>query len=350
MKVLSVVGARPQFIKAALLSPALRKRCDEVLVHTGQHYDPDMSDVFLKEFSLEPDVNLGVGSGPHGEQTGRMLAGLEEEMVRRAPDAVVVYGDTNSTLAGALAASKLGIPVAHVEAGLRSRDRSMPEEINRLAADHLSSLLLAPTRTAIANLRREGLRKGAHLAGDVMVELLQKSLPRTSEAVPRRLGAEPGKYVFCTIHRPANVDDPRMLRSIFNALRGSGAQVVLPIHPRTRKRVEEAGLSPSLGGSILAVPPVSYLESISLARFSARVVTDSGGVQKEAHLLRKPCVTLRAATEWTETVGSGWNVLAPPGTKRLARLISGFTPRRPWRNIYGFPRPAEKIASLVSRM
>ena len=349
MKVLSVVGARPQFIKAALLSPAIRRKAGEVLVHTGQHYDPEMSDAFLREFALQPDANLGVGSGAHGAQTGKMLESLERTMLEHRPDAVVVYGDTNSTLAGALAAAKLGIPVAHVEAGLRSFDRKMPEEINRVAADHLSSLRFAPTRAAMANLRAEGIQRGSHLVGDVMAELLKKSLPKTNDGVARRLGLEPGHYVLCTLHRASNVDDPAVLRSLLRALRDSGAKIVLPLHPRTRKRVAESGLEPMLAGNIVAIGPVGYLDSISLARFSARVVTDSGGLQKEAHLLRRPCVTLRDRTEWVESVGSGWNVLAPPGTRNLPRIIATFAPKRRWRNLYSFPRPADKMADLLVR-
>jgi UDP-N-acetylglucosamine 2-epimerase len=349
MKVMSVVGARPQFVKAALLSPAIRGRAHEILVHTGQHYDAAMSDVFLREFELRPAVNLGIGSGPHGAQTGRMLEALEAVMRERGPDAVVVFGDTNSTLAGSLAAAKLSIPVAHVEAGLRSFDRSMPEEVNRIAADHLSSLLFAPTRAAVANLRSEGAAARVRLVGDVMVELLRGSLPRTSESVPRRFGVEPGGYALCTLHRPANVDDPRVLRTLLRALRASLVPVLLPLHPRTRDRIEGSGLVRLLGGNIIAIPPVGYLDSISLVRYSSRVVTDSGGLQKEAHVLRRPCVTVRDRTEWVETVASGWNRLAPPGTKELPRLVAGFSPSRPWRNLYAFPRPAERMAELLVR-
>lgn len=312
MKLLTVVGARPQFVKAATVSRevALRKDVTEVIVHTGQHYDANMSDVFFYELGIpKPDYNLGIGGGSHGAMTGRQLEAIEAVLVRQRPDRVLVYGDTNSTLAGALAAVKLRIPVAHVEAGLRSFNRAMPEEINRVLTDHAADLLFAPTETAMRNLRKEGLpEERLRLVGDVMHDaaLFYRERARAPAAAEGVLAGDSG-FVLATIHRAENTDDPRRLSAIFDGMGKSGRRIILPLHPRTGQRLEAAGIVPA--GNITIIDPVSYLEMIWLESNAVAIATDSGGVQKEAYYFGKPCVTLRDETEWVETVESGWNRL-----------------------------------------
>lgn len=333
VKVVSVVGARPQFIKCAPLSREIRRHFDEVLVHTGQHYDSGMSDVFFEELRIpRPDHHLGVGSGTHAEQTGAMLVRIEEVLRRETPDLVLVYGDTNSTLAGALAAAKLHIPVAHVEAGLRSFDRAMPEEVNRVLTDHLSSLLFCPTATAVANLEREGIRDGVHITGDVMVDALEfnRVVAAEQSTVLDRLVLSPGNYLVLTVHRASNTDDPVLLGAILGAVGEADLPVVFPVHPRTRHAIAAHGLE--LPANVLAVDPLGYLDMLRLLGSAHRLLTDSGGMQKEAYVLGVPCVTLRDTTEWVETVALGWNVLA--GTDRDA-ILEGI--RRP---LPAGPRPA----------
>lgn len=317
--VLTIVGARPQFIKAAVVSRALRAQpgVREVLVHTGQHYDDNMSRVFFEELEIpEPDYYLGIGGGTHGQNTGRMLEALEEVLLQERPDWVLVYGDTDSTLAGALAAAKLHIPVAHVEAGLRSFNRRMPEEINRVLTDHVSDLLFAPTEVAVRNLLREGIpSEKIHLVGDVMYDaaLYYGEKAERESQVLRRLGLVPKGYVLATLHRAENTDDPERLRVVLQALAQVNKEVpvVLPVHPRTRKRAEAFGLDHLLG-EVLAIEPVGYLDMVMLEKNARVIATDSGGVQKEAFFHRVPCVTLREETEWVELVELGWNRLCPP--------------------------------------
>jgi len=325
MKVASIVGARPQFIKAAVVSRELRKQYQEVLIHTGQHYDDNMSKLFFRELDIpEPDYNLGVGSGPHGAQTGKMLVRIERVLRKEKPDWVLVYGDTNSTLAGALAAAKLHIPVAHVEAGLRSFNRRMPEELNRVVVDHVSDLLFAPTETAMKNLEREGLIERAHLIGDVMEEALRYYLPiaRERSTILKRLQLDPKSYYLVTVHRAENTDSKQNLESVLQALVQLDHPVVFPLHPRTRKMIERFGLGRFLNARrIRYLDPVGYLEMLALEENALTILTDSGGVQKEAYWLGVPCVTLREETEWVETVESGWNVLAGVETERILAAI-----------------------------
>lgn len=334
MKVLTVVGARPQFIKAAPLSRALRVRHREVLVHTGQHYDHNMSRRFFRELRIPaPDHHLGIGSGTHGQQTGAMMVRLEALLVRERPDTVVIFGDTNSTAAAALSAAKLGIPIAHIEAGMRSFNRAMPEEINRVVADHLATLHCCSTPAAVRHLRDEGIVSGVFLTGDIMVDALRALLPgpaRTARIL-RRHRLEPGQYVFATIHRAENTDRRENLRQIVDALICCGRPVVFPVHPRTRDRLRQFGLLDRLAGSpgIALVPPVGYAESLALQSGAHAVLTDSGGLQKEAYLLRTPCITARTETEWVETVASGWNTVTGPGRDAiLAALRRAARPRR----------------------
>lgn len=319
MKVLTVVGARPQFIKAAVVSRALAKLpgqpVKEVLVHTGQHHDANMSQVFFDELDIPPPKHhLAIAGGRHGEMTGRMLQALESTLLTEQPDMVLVYGDTNSTLAGALASAKLHIPLAHVEAGLRSFNMRMPEEVNRVVADRVSNLLFCPTQAAVANLAAEGRFEGVHLVGDVMFDAALYFGARSKQvsSMVCDLGLEPGTYVLATCHRAENTDDPKLLKEIFVAL-GTLADdhpVVFPLHPRTRKRAIEAGILSHLG-AVRTLDPVGYIDMIALERSARTIITDSGGVQKEAYFFQVPCVTLRQETEWVETVTSGWNCLVP---------------------------------------
>lgn len=351
MKIVTVVGARPQFIKAAPVSAALRPLAREVLVHTGQHYDDLMSAVFFREMTLPvPDYHLGIGSGSHGQQTGQMLAAVEEVLLAERPDAVLVYGDTNSTLAGALAAAKLHIPVAHVEAGMRSFDKTMPEEINRILADHVSTLLLCPTDTAVRNLAAEGIRAGVHMVGDVMYDALLRFLPlaRARARPLEALGLRPGSYVLATVHRAANTDEPARLASIMRGLGALPWPVVFPVHPRTAKSLAAVGLS--LPESVRAVPPLGYLEMLVAEEQARLIVTDSGGVQKEAYLLGVPCLTLRDRTEWPETVDAGWNKLVDIDPERLVTEACAFVPPNERPPLFGDGVAAERIASLMLTM
>jgi UDP-GlcNAc3NAcA epimerase len=311
---MTVIGARPQFMKCAAVSRHLREVASEILVHTGQHYDDCMSDIFFRDLNIPPpNYNLGIGSGKHGRQTGEMLKAVEELLEREEPDVVLVYGDTNSTLAGALAASKLHIPVAHVEAGLRSFNRRMPEEINRVVTDHISSLLFCPTKTAVDNLTREGVTQGVSLIGDVMYDALCRNLETAEKQslVLQRYGILPKKYFLATVHRPENTDNVTNLRTIASALvelANSTAPVIFPVHPRTRNRLIDATQNINCSG-VLLVEPVSYLDMLMLEKNAAAIMTDSGGVQKEAFWLSVPCITLREETEWIETVEAGWNFI-----------------------------------------
>jgi len=350
MKALSVVGARPQFIKAAPVSRALRRVAHEVLVHTGQHYDYDMSAIFFEELHIPtPDYDLGVGSGPHGWQTGQILSHIEEVLLEEQPDWVLVYGDTNSTLAGALAAVKLHIPLAHVEAGLRSFNRQMPEEHNRVLTDHAADLLLCPTQTAVSHLAREGVTRGVHLVGDVMYDavLYNTALAEQRSGVLLRLGLAPGGYVLATIHRPSNADEPVRLRAILAALQALAADgpVVFPVHPRTRRRLVETEVSSTPG--LRLVEPVGYLDMLMLERHARLILTDSGGVQKEAYFFSVPCLTLRSETEWVETVDTGWNRLVGDDLASIVRLAREFRPTGSPPPLFGDGHAAEQIAALL---
>lgn len=349
--VITVVGARPQFVKTAPLSRALRRRVREVLVHTGQHYDRDMSQSFFDELGIPaPDRHLGIGSGPHGQMTGRMLEAIEKVLGEIRPDLVVVLGDTNSTLAGALAAAKAAIPVAHVEAGLRSFDVRMPEEVNRRVADHLSALLFCPTRAAVANLRKEGITRGVFLVGDVMKDAVMQNLDRARRRPRSATLPAAGAYYLATLHRQENVDDRQRLTAIVGALEALDRPVVWPVHPRARRRLEEWGIRPA--GALRLVPPASYLDMLALEDGARLILTDSGGVQKEAYLLGRPCITLRDTTEWVETVEAGANRLVGAVPRKILRAVKELgsrRPRRPSAGRYGRGAAAEAIAEKVAR-
>lgn len=350
MKVASIVGARPQFIKLAPLSRELRKKHREVLIDTGQHYDEELAGVFFSEFRIpKPDHSLGIGSAGHGEQTGKMLIALEKVLVSERPALAIVFGDTNSTLAGALAAAKLNIPVAHVEAGLRSYDRTMPEEVNRVLADHLSSLLFCPTELAKANLKKEGIVKGVHVVGDVMVDALEESRKAAEKhsRILDQLGLRKGEYQFMTVHRPANTDNKKNLESILDAVGASGVRTVFAAHPRTTKCLDEHGLRDRIPGNIEVIKPVGHMDAVWLVANAARVLTDSGGLQKEAYLLGVPCITLRDTTEWVETVEAGWNVLVGTDPAKIRHAIAAFRPPSYRRKIFGPPGASARISAII---
>lgn len=351
MKVLTVVGARPQFIKAAPVSKVLRSKHEEFLLHTGQHYDDAMSDLFFRQLSIPaPNRNLEVGSGPHGAQTGSMLSGIEAVALEYRPDCVLLYGDTNSTLAGALAAAKLPVPVAHVEAGLRSFDRRMPEEVNRVVADHLSKLLLCPTDVAVANLSREGITSGVRLVGDVMFDAFRQNLDQAlrKSRIVSELGVERGGYQLMTVHRAENVDEPERLHAILRGVAASGRLTVFPAHPRTQAAMKAAGTQPV--PTLRVIDPVGYLEMLVLEDGAEAIVTDSGGVQKEAYFAGKPCITLRDSTEWTEIVATGWNVLVGTNSDAIAEAMRTFRPVGERPTLFGDGRAAERVVSALEEI
>ncbi len=348
---MSIVGARPQFIKLAPFSHALRRKYNEVIVHTGQHYDPNMSGSFFAELEIpEPDYNLEIGSGEHGEQTGQMLIALEKVVLNEQPHAIVVFGDTNSTLAGALVGAKLQIPTAHVEAGLRSFNRSMPEEINRIVADHASDLLFAPTRTAVAHLKNEGLARKTRLTGDIMLDTLSISQKKAEKqsAILEKLKLTPGQYLLLTLHRPYTVDAAEVLQPILETLGRTGQKVVFPVHPRTRKMITSFKIKNA--ENILLLDPLGYLDFIRLQTSARKILTDSGGIQKEAYLLGIPCITLRPETEWVETVEAGWNRIVGHDPAKLIEAIESFNPdgRRP--DVFGSIPVAEKMVSALAKL
>jgi UDP-GlcNAc3NAcA epimerase len=359
MRVLTVIGNRPQFIKAAAVSHHLRRGAEEVLVHTGQHYDRELSEIFFEELDVPPpDHMLGAGSGSTAEQTGRIMTALEPLLADSSADAVLVYGDTNSTLAGALVAAKAMRPLAHVEAGMRSFDRSMPEEVNRIVADRLSDLLLCSTDTAVENLRREGLGGSARLVGDVMVDLALALGPAAEQrsAALGRLGLEPGSYLLATAHRAGNVDDPARLAALVAVLAAAAgeATVVFPVHPRTRARLRGTGLEGELrAAGVRDIEPLGYLDLTALLRQALAVLTDSGGMQKEAYVAGVPCVTLRDTTEWVETVEGGWNRLVDldPDAARtaLGELASLRDQPPPDPSVYGGGEAGRRIAEEIGR-
>ncbi|HEU4777061.1 MAG TPA: UDP-N-acetylglucosamine 2-epimerase (non-hydrolyzing) [Telluria sp.] len=329
IKIVTIVGARPQFIKAAAISRVIRKqyadRVEEVLVHTGQHFDENMSQVFFDELEIAPPKhNLHISGGEHGAMTGRMLEAIEQVLLAERPDWVLIYGDTNSTLAGALAAVKLHIPVAHVEAGLRSFNKRMPEEINRIVADRLATLLLCPTATSIDNLRAEGATEGVHLVGDVMydVSLFYRQRAREHSDILTRLQLTEGNFVLTTCHRAENTDDPARLGAIVAALAQIAQEVpvVLPLHPRTRKLIAENKLEAALQ-NITLVDPLSFMDMTRLEQSARAILTDSGGVQKEAFFYGVPCVTMRDETEWVETVEAGWNTITGAATDAIVQAF-----------------------------
>ncbi|SFC85937.1 non-hydrolyzing UDP-N-acetylglucosamine 2-epimerase [Clostridium uliginosum] len=350
MKVLTVIGARPQFIKAATISNKIRKKNTEILVHTGQHYDNNMSDIFFEELGIpKPDYNLSIGSSNHGHQTGNMLIALEDIYLKEKPDMVLVYGDTNSTLAGSLCASKLLIPVAHIEAGLRSFNRAMPEEQNRILTDHISDLLFVPTLTAQKNLAAENITKGVYNTGDVMYDAINlfKERAKKVSTIVETLDLTPESYILSTIHRAENTDSIERLTSIISALSNCNEKIILPLHPRTKKFIEEYNLP--IGDNIKIIDPVGYLEMVSLENNSKKILTDSGGVQKEAYFLKKPCITMRDETEWVETVQNGWNTIVGSDSNKILDAISNFSPTGTPPSAFGNGDTSDIITDIIRR-
>ena len=347
MKIISVVGARPQFIKLAILSKELRENHNEIIIHTGQHYDDNMSKYFFEEMQIaKPDYNLNIGSGSHGKQTAEMLIGLEDIFLHQKPDVVITFGDTNTTLATGLAATKLNIPVAHVEAGLRSHNREMPEEINRILTDHISDYLFAPTLTAMENIKIENLYGKPFLVGDVMYDslLYYGKIAEQKSRILKNLKLKQKEYILLTLHRPYNVGNIHKLQNIFSALKQKNI-IVLPIHPRSRKMIESTNTI--IPENISIIEPLGYLDFIFLQKHSEKIITDSGGIQKEAYLNGIPCITIRPETEWIETVKAGWNVLVGDKKDQLIENCLHFKPSHNRPRYFGDGNSSKKIISIL---
>lgn len=349
-KIISIVGARPQFIKLTCLSKILREKFNEIIVHTGQHYDSNLSKLFFEELKIsDPDYNLEVGSSSQALQTGNMLIELEKVYIKERPDLVIVFGDTNSTISGALSAVKMNIPVLHIEAGLRSYNREMPEEINRIATDHMSDFLFAPTGVAMKNLEKEGLGERSYLTGDIMVDALKFNLPKalTRSNILKELNIAKNDYFLLTLHRPYNVDDPIKLSKLLNLSGKINKRVVFPIHPRTKKVIKESNII--VMDNIILIQPVGYLDFIYLEKNAFKIITDSGGIQKEAYILKKPCITIRPETEWIETVTDGWNVLLEPDSENFVDVIENFEPEKEQSDIFG-NNVAKRMIHLIEKV
>jgi UDP-N-acetylglucosamine 2-epimerase len=351
LKFVTIIGARPQFIKAASVSRLLREHAAEIILHTGQHYDENLSKVFFDELNIpEPDFNLGVGSASHGKQTGEMLAKIEDVLLDENPDSVIVYGDTNSTLAGGLAAAKLNIKVAHVEAGLRSFNRRMPEEINRILTDHISDFLFCPSSVAVNNLENEGITRNVVVVGDVMADSLAYAAEKANKKsrIIKKLGLEPKGYYLATVHRAENTDNEERLRNILEAFSGLDFKVIFPIHPRTMYAIRKYNLDRFLAEpNIEFISPLGYLDIVQLEQSARMILTDSGGIQKEAYWLKVPCVTLRDETEWIETVQSGWNVLTGGDKSTIIERVKNFHLPEAHPILYGDGRAAQKIIDCL---
>jgi UDP-N-acetylglucosamine 2-epimerase len=357
MKILTVIGARPQFIKAASLSRYLRSVPDtkEILLHTGQHYDSNMSDDFFSELNIpKPDCNLKIGSDTPAQQTAKMMMGIENIALKECPDFILIYGDTNSTIAGALVGAKLHIPVVHIEAGLRSYDRKMPEEINRVVSDAISTILFCPSQAAVNNLKHEGINEGVYNVGDIMLETYQyykDQAPKNSEIL-NKLNLKPKEFILCTIHRASNTDNIGNLKNIFIGLTSSKELIILPLHPRTKKKINlSKSLRKYIGNNIRIIDPIGYLDMIYLEANAKKIVTDSGGVQKEAYFNRVPCITLRENTEWVETIEQGVNQLVGVDPEKIKESINNFHPKEQNYNkkLYGDGKTSEKIVKILHK-
>lgn len=347
-KIITIVGARPQFIKTPLVSAEISKFAQEIIVHTGQHYDDAMSGIFFRELGIKkPKYNLNIGSGNQGAQTGQMLEGIEKILLKEKPDLVLIYGDTNSTIAGALAAAKLHIPVAHIEAGMRSYNRQMPEEINRVVSDHISTLLFCPTKSAVQILKGEGISKGVYFTGDVMADIQQKF----TKKMLKTYNLQPKTYLLATVHRQENTDKRENLENIVEALMQINKTIIWPLHPRTKKMLGEYGLDKklALSPSVRLIEPQGFKEMMSLECNAELILTDSGGVQKEAYLARVPCITLRNETEWQETVQSGWNQLAGSNINKILKLVKNYPRPKSHPNFLGNGQAYQKIAKIIQK-
>jgi len=339
----------PNFVKLTPVSREIRKNLDEVIIHTGQHYDYEMDRILFQELGIpDPDYHLGIGSGTHGSQTGDMLKGIEEMLLKESPDIALVFGDTNTTLAGALAAAKLHIPVAHVEAGLRSLNKKMPEEVNRVLVDHCSDFLFCPTKTAVENLRKESIVDGVSLTGDVMLDILQEciTIAEKSSKILEEWDLQPKGYYLATVHRAENTDVPERLKNIVEAL-SSLKNVVFPCHPRTRKRLEDLNLWDHVEKSIQVINPVGYLDMLLLEKNARKILTDSGGVQKEAYMLKVACITMRDETEWVETVEDGWNLLVGADRNSIVEAACEFEPVKGQRDVFGLGDASQRMIQKI---
>ena len=357
MKILTIIGARPQFIKAAALSRYLKNlpNIKEIILHTGQHYDNNMSNNFFSELDIpKPDYNLGVGSDTPARQTAKMMICIEDITLKERPDFILIYGDTNSTIAGAIVGAKLHIPIVHIEAGLRSYDRKMPEEINRVVSDSISTILFCPTETAVKNLEKEGITTRVYNVGDIMLEtyLFYKNRALKNSSILNRLNLKPKEYILCTIHRASNTDDVENLKNIFIGLTNSKETIILPLHPRTRKIInQDKSIKKSIGKNINITEPVGYFDMICLEANAKKIVTDSGGVQKEAYFNKVPCITLREITEWVETVKERVNKLVGVDPEKIKESINSFHPKEQnySKSLYGDGKTSEKIVKIINR-
>lgn len=351
MKIITVLGARPQFIKAAPVSRELRKNHEEIIIHTGQHYDPNMSDIFFEELKIpKPDYHLAVGSGSHGKQTGEMLVKIEEIVLKEKPDYLLVYGDTNSTLAGALVASKLHVPVIHIEAGLRSFNKHMPEEINRIMTDHVSEFLFCPTDTAVKNLKDENISHNVYNIGDVMYDavLYNKEIAAKRSSILEKERLSKDGYLLLTIHRAENTDNPEKMKNILSALARMEETKVWPIHPRTKHKLADYGIDLTDIPNLIIINPVGYLDMLTLEANAKKIVTDSGGVQKEAYFMKVPCVTVREQTEWVETLESEANILVGTDTEKLVQAVAKEVSPE-YREVFGDGKASEQIVDILSK-
>lgn len=357
MKVVTIVGARPQFVKAAALSRVIRKYHTEVLVHTGQHYDNNMSDIFFEELHIpKPDYNLGVGSGSHAKQTGDMMVGIEEILLKEKPDYIILYGDTNSTLAGALAACKIHVPIIHIEAGLRSFNTMMPEEMNRILTDRISKLLFCPTDTAVDNLRNEGIIQGVYNVGDVMCDAVlyysqiieEQGKDHYFKRLEKMTGQpDPNRWYLATIHRAENTDDIQKIKRILDAFEEFEYPVIFPVHPRTRAMVMDM-MEKHKYQNIIVTQPVGYIDMLFFAKYAEKIVTDSGGLQKEAYILQTPCVTVREQTEWVETLQGNHNILCRPEKEDILEKVYNIPVDEDYTaKYYGDGHASEKIVDLI---
>jgi UDP-N-acetylglucosamine 2-epimerase (non-hydrolysing) len=352
MKIASIVGARPQFIKSKPVSLELRKIFDEVIIHTGQHYDYEMSQLFFDQLNIpKPDYNLGIGSSTQGEQIGDMMKEIEKVLFKEKPDFVLVYGDTNSTLAGALAAVKLHIPIGHIEAGLRSFDKSMPEEINRILTDHCSKVLFAPTVNAFENLKNEGITNGVHITGDVMYDVLLNNIKIAEKSnIIEKLNIKKREYFLTTIHRESNTNNIKNLSNIIEALSQVEGKIIFPVHPRTQKFIKNHKLENKIKENILLIQPVGYIDFLCLEKNANKVFTDSGGIQKEAYLLKVPCITFRENTEWIETVEDGWNILVGTEKRKILNATIDFNPTKKQNDHFGDGKASKKIKDIIIKI
>jgi len=357
MKIAIVVGTRPEFVQCSVILEEINKKNEGILIHTGQHYDYEMSKLFFDQLYIhEPKYYIGVGSGNQGEQTGKMLIGIEKVLLKERPDLVLVFGDTNSTLAGALAAVKLHIPVGHIESGLRSFDKTMPEEINRIVVDHCSSILFSPTKTAIRTLKKEGITKNVFLTGDVMYDVIMRNNKKAKKSkIIDNIGVRPKEYLLLTIHRQSNTDNLENLKNILSALSNVDLPIIFPVHPRTRKIIEKYHdklLSRVKNKNLKIINPVGYLDFLCLEMNAKKILTDSGGIQKEAYWLKVPCITLRENTEWVETVVDGWNILAGANKENIIKYVKEFEPTKNQTNPnpFGNGNASKKICKIIENI